>query len=421
MADLDKRLGPPEGGEAGADLDTRLTGNLAQNQASLAALQGSETPSSLDLLLRPENLAKLGLAAAGALSGNADLQALAAGLGMGTLEGAGAQAAGIEEDKQVQIDNLIGMVDKQQQRLTTLMTTRPDLLLDEEGGALPGTDPESLAALSGLTQVSPAAWNSRAESTAEKEKIWQVQGKLFEKAYGEGNVAVASQALSHMFGSSGMEVSPEEAADMMAIAPESLPAVLAQRADLSSVVELMVWSEQNNMPWWDESAPKLRPRMEAGSGADAITSTAVQGMSIIAARLHRLQTSADPEDQALAKKYIQQPELQTEILNDKPEFLQAVKKVFPGARMQDEIIVQSRRYLAEAMSNPNAITALMAAMPGLTGEGDHTEEALSSLFQSIYQQMDLQADTISEDVYQRILDGMSTEELQARLDELEGN
>ena len=130
MADLGNRIGGS--GPQGRGLDDRVSG-IRETQGKLDAAQGAQTPSAVDLLGSPESLMKLGLAVAGGLSGNQNLQALGLGVGMGTLDAASEQARGTYEAQQKQIADLQGTLDKQQARLTTLMQSQPGMFVNEEG------------------------------------------------------------------------------------------------------------------------------------------------------------------------------------------------------------------------------------------------------------------------------------------------
>ena len=85
---LDDRTGrnAPERDLSERTRGTQEIDSLASRQQDLANVQASQPEGFMDKLTDPMNLIKLGLATAGGLSGNEDLQGLAAGLGMGTLE-----------------------------------------------------------------------------------------------------------------------------------------------------------------------------------------------------------------------------------------------------------------------------------------------------------------------------------------------
>jgi len=412
MADLNERLGPPT---PGSDLDTRLTGGLEHNQAALSALQGSEKASFTDELLDVPTLVKLGLAVAGGLSGSQDLQALGLGLGTGALGQVGSDVATSDEERQKRIDDLTSLVDKQQQRLVSLLQSQPGMFVDEEGEAVTGASPAELAAKTGLgVELSPAAMNTRAEMTRNKEKVWSIQGALFEQAVAANRPEQAAQHLAQMFNSVGIDTTAEEASRLVAMPLENVPAVLAQRADVSSVVDLMAWSAQNDKPWWHPDAPKLRPKIETVGGVSgAMQAVADQGIARIAQTMERLKNDPDPAKQALWREYVNQPFTQIEILNDDPKLLNAVKKVYVSTRTGEEVMLKSLEFLTKAMQDPNSIEALTSVLPTSTPEDRGL--AVATYFRSLFAQTGLALNTMAIETEARRWDTLSVEELEAEL------
>lgn len=384
MANLDSRVG-------GNRLDQRLGNTLPENQAMLAATQAQETPSGLDFLLQPENLVKLGLATAGALTGNRDLQAASLGLGLGTLQGAGQQAQAAYAEQQKRIDQLVGMVEKQQQRLTTLLQTQPGLFLDEKGEELPGASPEQLAVATGLgVQMSPAALNARARQSELEARQWKIHGALFEQALASRNETAAAQALQSMYAASGIDVTLDEARKDITMPLDLVPGVLAQRASVMSVAENMKWSNQTGRPWWDPEAPPLAPPVGDFNIKDQNDLLAMEGLGVIAREMSRLRESDDEAQQALYNEILNDPMKATDLINNDNTnnpvgVVAALEKVYPTFRLDEELFKNSLDQLQSVLLDPNSLQAIVtvAMSQGLT-----RSQAIGQVIADIMRQTD---------------------------------
>lgn len=384
MANLDSRVG-------GNRLDQRLGNTLPENQAMLAATQAQETPSGLDFLLQPENLVKLGLATAGALTGNRDLQAASLGLGLGTLQGAGQQAQAAYAEQQKRIDQLVGMVEKQQQRLTTLLQTQPGLFLDEKGEELPGASPEQLAVATGLgVQMSPAALNARARQSELEARQWKIHGALFEQALASRNETAAAQALQSMYAASGIDVTLDEARKDITMPLDLVPGVLAQRASVMSVAENMKWSNQTGRPWWDPEAPPLAPPVGDFNVEDQNDLLAMEGLGVIAREMSRLRESDDEAQQALYNEILNDPMKATDLINNDNTnnpvgVVAALEKVYPTFRLDEELFKNSLDQLQSVLLDPNSLQAIVtvAMSQGLT-----RSQAIGQVIADIMRQTD---------------------------------
>lgn len=316
MANLDGRLNRP--GATGAGLDTRLTGTLQENQAVLRTLQQQEAPSGLDMLLRPENLAKLGLAAAGALSGDEDLQAVGLGLGLGTMQGAGARAQEAFQTQQERIAKLTNMVEKQQQQLITLLQSQPGLFVDEEGEAVEGATPQQLSIATGLgVELDPAAMIQRARIDEQRQKQWSLYSMEFENAIAAGNEDGAARSLQMLHDAAGIPITFDEAKRGVNLPVDDIPQWLAQRSSYDSIVNSYLWSERNGKPVWHPDNPyKL---MEKVSGADLDLDSqndlwVAEGWGIIRNEVMRLSQSDDPEQRALVTMINEDPSKALELI-----------------------------------------------------------------------------------------------------------
>lgn len=421
MADLDGRLGPPT---PGRNLDTRLEGDISQRgadlgqaKAELAAAEASPKGSFVGELLDAPTLIKLGLAVAGGLSGSKDLQALGLGLGTSTLGQVGTDVSEFDEERMVTIDKLEKRVqtqqkllDNQQQRLMTIMQTQPGLLLDEQGEPVKGATPFELSVKSGLgIEFSPAAMNTRAEMTRDREKVFAIQGGLYEQAMAANRPEQAAQHLSQMFNSVNVPMTIEEAAGLIATPLENVPAVLAQRADVSSVVDLMLWSEQNDKPWWDPEAPKLRPKIETPGGVSAdMQARADKGMAKIIKKMNQLKNGS-LEEQALWRDYVNNRHKQIKLLDADPGLSNAVRKVYASTRTDEEIMLKSLELLTSTLDNTNAIEVLRTVLPA--GTKEEGEAAIGILFQSLFGQTGMALDTMALQNDAERITALSAEEL----------
>lgn len=129
---LDRALGSPG--------DPADFGRLGQNIQRLETAEGQRAPSPLDMLTSPEGLIKLGLGAAGLLSGNADMQALGGGLAMGAITGAPERSADLFAQHQKVVQDLSKQVMQQQQQIVDLLRSQPNLFVDEDGNNMYNTE-----------------------------------------------------------------------------------------------------------------------------------------------------------------------------------------------------------------------------------------------------------------------------------------
>ena len=240
---LDKRIGTQ-----GGALDKRITPENSQatfqqqldqldKQRLMIEAKARPQVSFSDRLLQPENLIKLGLAAAGAMSGNEDLMYAGAGLGMGTLGGASKQVAEQDMKRQQEIDRLTAMVDKQQQRLVTLLQSQPGLYVDEAGNNI-STQEEWADILPLGVPFSPSALVRR-QGAGGKDPRVAASSKLIDDGISLRNPVMLTQGLQMFSDVNNLEWTPEYIKSMAYTAPENFMDKLLEAHTALSVAELV--------------------------------------------------------------------------------------------------------------------------------------------------------------------------------------
>ena len=184
------------------------TAGLRDNMADRDATKATKQQSLGGTMLKPESLIKLGLAVAGMASGNQDLQGLGMALGSGTLKGAAGYTDEYNDQRQKQIDDLTKMVDKQQQRLVTLLQSQPGLFLDKQGQNLikPGEWSELLELgvpinVEGLVQAATRTAGQAERAT----QAW----KFISEGRAANNSKMVGQGVAILNETYGLDMSPE--------------------------------------------------------------------------------------------------------------------------------------------------------------------------------------------------------------------
>lgn len=233
--------------------------NIAQNQASLQAWGQAEVPSKLQMLLRPENLAMLGLAAVGAMTGNEEIQGLAAGMGVGTLQGIQESVAAGHIKKQNQIDSLISTIEKQQQRLTTLVQSQPGMFVDEEGNDF--YSPEEWAQILGTgVPMSPSAMVARRAGNDMDKLAMEGATLLIEQGMDVGNVAMVERGLMQMSGAMNWSFTADEIHNMALTYDTDSFEKMFEFFSADSVVAAQYASQTSAVPIWHPGPASLLVR-----------------------------------------------------------------------------------------------------------------------------------------------------------------
>jgi hypothetical protein len=281
---------------AGGALDARMpqnqqelnqalqaAGNLDANLSQREQLMGQETPSALDVLTSPEGLIKLGLAAAGLLSGNENLQAAGLGIGLGTIEGASATADDIFAQQQKRIADMTGMIEKQQQQLTTLLQSQPNLFVDEEGEDV--IAPDQWRRLLGTSvKVSPAAMLKNYRMDKLQQNQLTQYSNMLDRSIEAGNEAGAMQAATGIRDLLGLDITTEALGGML-VSKDYMSAMnaIAHQVDTSSWLDTMLNVAKNGGSPFDAQNCVLKPKAVTISQLDdAVEMQAAEGFKIVA-------------------------------------------------------------------------------------------------------------------------------------------
>ena len=216
-------------------------------------------------LLQPKNILGMALAAAGMASGNNDLIAGGAGLGMGGIQGMTGAVDQNNMDRQKQIDSLTKMVDTQQQRLVTLLQTQPGLFTDDAGQDTISQE-EWIDILPLGVPFSPAALMRR-KAAGGKDPRGAAADLLLSKGITSKNPTMRKAGL-HLFSeANGLDWTDEivDAIDSgTGTDPQEFINVMLKDHTAISVMELMQTAQRNNVPVYDPSLDHILRRSTPG-------------------------------------------------------------------------------------------------------------------------------------------------------------
>jgi hypothetical protein len=211
---LDKRIRPNAPAAPSAEQKDALaqTTNVMETKDKLGQLQAQETGSAFDVLKSPEFLIKAGLALAGGLSGNQNLQALGLGLGTGALMGAPAEAEQEFMQHQNNIQNMQDMLIKQQGQIMKLVQERPNLFVDENEENI--IDPEVWRQTLGI-EVNPAAAVKRLTQSKRLEEQIKFLSRATFTAAENGRTEAALTLAGEVTRLVGLDVPPQALAGLV--------------------------------------------------------------------------------------------------------------------------------------------------------------------------------------------------------------
>lgn len=241
---LDSRIDPAKGPASSNAFQLQL--DQLDQQRQMIQAKAPEKAGFGDQLLKPENLIKLGLAAAGALSGNDNLMAAGAGLGVGTLEGAAGSVAEQNAERQKHIDDLTKMVDKQQTRLVTLLQTQPGLFVDEQGQAISSQE-DWMSVLPIGMQVDVESLVRR-KASGGKDPAAQFAAKMMDIGIRTDNPIALADGLRRYYAAAGIEVTEEQVQLMSLSTPENFIDNLLKFHTGTSVTKLILEANKRGLP-----------------------------------------------------------------------------------------------------------------------------------------------------------------------------
>ena len=243
---LDKRTSGPAPTAANSQATFQKQLDQLDQQRRMIGEQVGDKTSFGDMLTQPETLIKLGLAAAGALSGDENLMAAGAGLGLGSLQGAAGVADTANEDRQKQIDQLTAMVDKQQTRLVTLLQTQPGLFVDEEGGAI--SSQEDWMDILPIGMPIDVESLVRRKAAGGKDPAAGQAAKILSTGVSLKNPLMIADGLRRYYAAAGIDM-PEDQIKLMSLStPETFLDHLEKNHTASSVTKLVLEANKRGLP-----------------------------------------------------------------------------------------------------------------------------------------------------------------------------
>lgn len=371
---LDQRLRPAAPGALDAALGNEdpmeTVGSLGANLEKRTELQGQETPSSFDLLGSPEGLLKLGLSAAALLSGNPNAQALGAGLGLGTLTGAPAEAEDLLAKHEKRVQDLNNTILQQQDQIAQLLRTQPNLFVDEQGEDM--VEPERWRELLGLSvPLSPAAMYQRYRMDRLMELQLDQHADFLDRHIAAGNKAGALASATAINDLLDLKMTPEQMNGMIE-EEDYMSAMLAvvHNVDPMSWVRTMKNVEINGgSPFSAKNCVLTEKSVNPDSLTGDVDGLAAQGFAIVAEEWGKLSTQERLEwGQRGVDAYIEG--LLTSDERSNPAILHAVKSSLTSMRQNDRIEEIKMDHIYEAISEFDSLAALNAAF-----EADPKEKA----------------------------------------------
>lgn len=181
----------------GGALDGRLADpySLESNLQQRAAVSQMQGPGRVGSLLELDTLLPMLLGGAAAAFGNDEATQLGGGgLAAGALLGGLQQPQQFANEQQQRIDKLTGMIEKQQQRMTTLLQSQPGLFVGEDEENI--ISPERMGYLSGMgLNFDPAAMMKRARANEAKQTNLSLADELISIGNAQGNPMAVAQGL----------------------------------------------------------------------------------------------------------------------------------------------------------------------------------------------------------------------------------
>lgn len=334
---LDKRVTQKSGA-----LDAKLTPQQIQDQ--IDALDAAHTTQSRiadrdaaiespktsfgEQILSPEGLIKLGLAVAGGLSGNQSLQAAGLGLASGTIEGASQWANQDNDARTKQIDDLSKMVEKQQQRLITLLQSQPGLFVDGKGKNL--VEPADWSAIleSGVP-IDVAALIGRQGSGSGGNALAKSANDIIGRGIQMKNPVVVKQGMRMFSAANGLDWDEDYIETLSRVTPENFMDVLLQNHTANSVSELVQTANSLGVPVFDPQLQGILIEKPTGAAPTTpIDELAFEGLDKLDAWLQT--------DNNQAKWEINKYDALEEAFEQEPRYLAALKKQFPWFNRGDK-------------------------------------------------------------------------------------
>jgi hypothetical protein len=374
MADLNNL---PGGALDGRLADPYSLENNLQQRAALSQMQG---PGRVGSLLELDTLLPMLLGGAAAAFGNDDATRMAGGgLATGALMGGLQQPQQFANEQQQRIDKLTAMIEKQQQRMTTLLQSQPGLFVGEDEENI--ISPERMGYLSGMgLNFDPAAMMKRARATESKQTNLSLADELISIGSAQGNPMAVAQGLRIIAQEQELDWSDDYINELSVMDQTSALARLRDTVSDSSLVKAYKYATDKGLSM---SHPDVTSQFENRAYAPDVS---VSDQLALEAKskmdwFQQVWANESPEN---ARLLATNPfaAFETAFAN-RPADKALIKKIFSSMGEGDELNRLQVKALLDTISLLPEMEALMSKAFGMDPESDDYDTELARLFASV--------------------------------------
>lgn len=400
----------------GGALEGRLSDpySLENNLQQRAAVANLQAPSRMQSLTSLDTLLPMLLGgAAAATSKDPSVQAGGAGLAMGALMGGLQEPQQFITEQQKRIDQLTGMIEKQQQRMTTLLQSQPGLFVDEEGENV--ISPERMAELSGLgINFDPAAMIKRAQTTQSNADQLAIADELIRIAQAENNPILMSQGLKMINEANpNLNWSDEYIAELSLLDQSEILPRLLHNHTAASVAQAYKVATERGLPMSHKDVVMLLQELGTDNEVDPanVNSALMLEASQLLSWYQNDWANESPENRQLIH---QNPLLAFELAFAGRERDKAlIKKYFSSLEMGDEISLVNLKAVGDASRLLEILSVTQSeALTTTPGTPEHARaraELYSRLVSGLRMQTDAVMSVAAADAFSREVQSASTE------------
>jgi hypothetical protein len=400
----------------GGTLGNRLNDpySLENNIQNRAAVSQMQAPSRMQSLTSLDALLPMLLGgAAAATSNDPNVQAGGAGLAMGALMGGLQEPQQFIQEQQQRIDQLTGMIEKQQQRMTTLLQSQPGLFVDEEGENV--VSPERMAQLSGLgIKFDPAAMIKRAQTTQSSEYQLNIADELIRIAQAENNPILMRQGLKMINEANpNLNWSDEYIEELALLDQSEIAPRLLHNHTAASVAQAYKVATERGLPMSHKDVVMLLQELNPGDEVDpsSVNAALLLEASSLLSWYQNDWGNESPENRQLIH---QSPLLAFELAFAGRERDKAlIKKYFDSLGMGDEINLINLKAVGDASELLDIISVAqsraLTTTPGTPEHAQASAELYSRLVSGLRMQTDAVMSVAAADALSREVQSASTE------------
>jgi hypothetical protein len=296
---------------------------------------------------------------------------------MGSLMGGLQQPQQFVQEQQQRIEQLTGMIEKQQQRMTTLLQSQPGMFVDENDENI--ISPERLAYLSGVgIPMDPSAIIKRAKTTEDKAYTLELAGELIDIGVSQANPVAVAKGLSMISAEQGLGWSDEFVQDLSVMDQSRAVNALHGKVSTASLVTAIKESSTSGKPLFHKDITSgLQPYNEA----DAVSpDDQIKALAVKSALWFQHEWMNEGDNRAL---YERDPVLAFDIaFAGRPADKAAVQQSLHSFRAGDEMSLIQMKAFTDAVAFLPEMQALMSsALTMNPSDPGYAEAMANTLFE----------------------------------------